>query len=57
MHVWAFAQNMFSGANYLAKLRYGDQLAQQLDQMQKYADEQFEVDEDYDQRSAQKCHH
>ncbi|UYF80108.1 PLxRFG domain-containing protein [Acinetobacter ursingii] len=49
----AFAQNMFSGANYLAKLRYGDQLAQQLDEMQKYADEQFEVDEDYDQRSAQ----
>ena len=49
----AFAQNMFSGANYLAKLRYGDQLAQQLDDMQKYADEQFEVDEDYDQRSAQ----
>lgn len=49
----AFAQNMFSGANYLAKLRYGDQLAQQLDDMQKYADEQFDVDEDYDQRSAQ----
>ncbi|WP_336034694.1 PLxRFG domain-containing protein [Acinetobacter bereziniae] len=49
----AFAQNMFSGANYLAKLRYGDQLAQQLDDMQKYADEQFEVNEDYDQRSAQ----
>jgi N12 class adenine-specific DNA methylase len=49
----AFAQNMFSGANYLAKLRYGDQLAQQLDDMQKYADEQFEVDDEYDQRSAQ----
>ncbi|WP_336938057.1 PLxRFG domain-containing protein [Acinetobacter modestus] len=50
----AFAQNMFSGANYLGKLRYGDQLAQQLDEMQKYSDEQFKVDDHYDQRSAQR---
>lgn len=37
----AFAQHMFSGANYLGKLRYGDQLAQQLDEMKKYSDEKF----------------
>jgi len=49
----AFAQNMFHGAGYLAKLRYGDQLADQLDKMQKYADEQFKTDDNYDQRSAQ----
>ncbi|WP_111894274.1 PLxRFG domain-containing protein [Acinetobacter sp. MB5] len=49
----AFAQNMVSGANYLAKLRYSDQLAEQLDEMQKYADEKFEKDSEYDQRSAQ----
>ncbi|WP_151980297.1 PLxRFG domain-containing protein [Acinetobacter guerrae] len=50
----AFAQNMFHGAGYLAKLRYGDQLAQQLDEMQKHADKQFIVDDEYDQRSAQR---
>lgn len=50
----AFAQNMFSGANYLAKLRYGDQLVEQLDKMQKHADEQFKNDVHYDQRSAQR---
>ena len=49
----AFAQNMFSGANYLGKLRYGDQLAEQLSEMQKHADEQFENVAGYDQRSAQ----
>ncbi|UUM25970.1 PLxRFG domain-containing protein [Acinetobacter colistiniresistens] len=49
----AFAQNMFSGANYLAKLRYGDQLAQQLDEMQKYADEKEKQDSSYDQPTAQ----
>ena len=50
----AFAQNMFSGANYLAKLRYGDQLVEQLDKMQKHADEQFKNNIHYDQRSAQR---
>ncbi|NWK52149.1 PLxRFG domain-containing protein [Acinetobacter sp. SwsAc5] len=49
----AFAQNMFSGANYLGKLRYGDQLAEQLSEMQKHADEQFKNVAGYDQRSAQ----
>lgn len=49
----AFAQHMFSGANYLGKLRYGDQLAQQLDEMKKYSNEQFKKAIGYDQRSAQ----
>lgn len=49
----AFAQHMFSGANYLGKLRYGDQLAQQLDEMKKYSNEQFNKGDGYDQRSAQ----
>ncbi len=48
----AFAQHMFSGANYLGKLRYGDQLAQQLDEMKKYSKEQFNKGVGYDQRSA-----
>ncbi|WAU72378.1 PLxRFG domain-containing protein [Acinetobacter sp. TR11] len=50
----AFAQHMFSGANYLGKLRYGDQLAQQLTDMQKHADDEFNKDIGYDQRSAQR---
>lgn len=50
----AFAQHMFSGANYLGKLRYGDQLAQQLTDMQKHADDEFNKDNGYDQRSAQR---
>lgn len=50
----AFAQHMFSGANYLGKLRYGDQLAQQLIDMQKHADGEFNKDIGYDQRSAQR---
>lgn len=50
----AFAQNMFHGAGYLAKLRYGDQLAQQLDDMQKFATEQAKQDSNYDQPSAQR---
>ncbi|QOW47915.1 PLxRFG domain-containing protein [Acinetobacter piscicola] len=50
----AFAQHMFSGANYLGKLRYGDQLAQQLTDMQKHADNEFNKDIGYDQRSAQR---
>ncbi len=49
----AFAQHMFSGANYLGKLRYGDQLAQQLDEMKKHSNEQFSKGVGYDQRSAQ----
>ncbi|AYO54379.1 PLxRFG domain-containing protein [Acinetobacter wuhouensis] len=49
----AYAQNMFSGANYLAKLRYGDQLADQLDAMQKYSDEQIKQDHRYNQSAAQ----
>lgn len=50
----AFAQNMFHGARYLAKLRYGDQLAQQLDDMQKYASEQSKLNDSYDQPTAQR---
>lgn len=50
----AFAQNMFHGASYLAKLRYGDQLAQQLDDMQKYASEQSNLNDSYDQPTAQR---
>ncbi len=34
----AFAQNVFHGASYLAKLRYGDQLQDQLAEMQKRVD-------------------
>ena len=50
----AFAQNMFHGAGYLAKLRYGDQLAQQLDDMQKYTSEQSKLKESFDQPTAQR---
>ncbi|MCH2003979.1 PLxRFG domain-containing protein [Acinetobacter ursingii] len=50
----AFAQNMFHGAGYLAKLRYGDQLAEQLDQMQKHANDQAKVNPEYDQPKAQR---
>lgn len=48
----AFAQHMFSSANYLGKLRYGDQLAQQIDDMKKYSNEQFNKGIGYDQNSA-----
>ncbi|QIL80984.1 phosphoribosyltransferase [Diaphorobacter sp. HDW4A] len=34
----AFAQNVFHGASYLAKLRYGDQLQEQLGDMQERVD-------------------
>lgn len=34
----AFAQNVFHGASYLAKLRYGDQLQDQLGEMQRRVD-------------------
>ncbi|WP_288401745.1 PLxRFG domain-containing protein [uncultured Acinetobacter sp.] len=50
----AFAQNMFHGAGYLAKLRYSDQLAEQLDQMQKYTTEQVKTNKDFDQPTAQR---
>ncbi|MEG2569116.1 MAG: PLxRFG domain-containing protein, partial [Acinetobacter sp.] len=50
----AYAQNMFHGASYLGKLRYSDQLAEQLDAMQKYADDKYKNDAGYDQPKAQK---
>lgn len=48
----AFAQNMFHGASYLAKLRYADVMAEQLDEMQKHADK-GKNDPNYDQPIAQ----
>ncbi|WP_265735963.1 PLxRFG domain-containing protein [Acinetobacter sp. CFCC 11171] len=45
----AFAQNMSSGASYLAKLRYGDQLTAQLDEMEEYAKAQIKKDPSYRQ--------
>ncbi|MCU4350234.1 PLxRFG domain-containing protein [Acinetobacter ursingii] len=45
----AFAQNMSSGAGYLAKLRYGDQLVAQLDEMEEYAKAQIKKDPGYKQ--------
>lgn len=45
----AFAQNMSSGAGYLAKLRYGDQLVAQLDEMKEYAKTQIKKDPSYKQ--------
>ena len=48
----AFAQNMFHGASYLAKLRYADVMAEQLDEMQKHADK-GKNDPNYDQVTAQ----
>ncbi|MHA3081673.1 PLxRFG domain-containing protein [Acinetobacter sp. ANC 5383] len=50
----AFAQNMFHGAGYLAKLRYSDLLDEQLSDMQKYADEQAKDNPEYDQPTAQR---
>lgn len=50
----AFAQNMFHGAGYLAKLRYSDQLAEQLDKMQKYSAEQAKINNSFDQPTAQR---
>lgn len=49
----AFAQNMLHGGSYLAKLRYGDQLAEQLDDMQKHATNEGKKDDAYDQVTAQ----
>ena len=50
----AFAQNMFHGARYLAKLRYSDVMQDNLDAMQKHVDEWAEVTEDFDQPKAQR---
>lgn len=41
----AFAQNMFHGARYLAKLRYSDRLQDQLDAMQDHIDAYRDVEE------------
>lgn len=49
----AFAQNMFHGARYLAKLRYSDLMQDELAAMQKHVDDWREV-EDFDQNSAQR---
>ncbi|MEG2266072.1 MAG: PLxRFG domain-containing protein, partial [Acinetobacter sp.] len=48
----AFAQNMFHGGSYLAKLRYGDQLAEQLDSMKKTVEKEIDKNPDYDQVTA-----
>jgi len=48
----AFAQNMFHGARYLAKLRYGDRLADFLDEMQDHVDTKA-TDAGYDSVRAQ----
>ncbi|MCW8037958.1 PLxRFG domain-containing protein [Acinetobacter entericus] len=50
----AFAQNMFHGASYLAKLRYSDLLSEQLDAMQKHASVSRKNDPAYDQPKAQR---
>lgn len=49
----AYAQNMFHGARYLAKLRYSDLMQDELTAMQKHVDDWREV-EDFDQNSAQR---
>lgn len=48
----AFAQNVFHGASYLAKLRYGDRLQDELSAMQRRVDEQA-GQEGFDQPKAQ----
>lgn len=48
----AFAQNMFHGARYLAKLRYADQLQTQLQYMQEHVDAYARIEE-YDSVKAQ----
>lgn len=50
----AFAQNMFHGASYLAKLRYSDQLTAQLDAMQEHADSEVKNNPDFNQPIAQR---
>ncbi|EPI3625452.1 PLxRFG domain-containing protein [Neisseria gonorrhoeae] len=49
----AYAQNMGSGANYLAKLRYADRMAEQLDVMQDFVDGR-KYEEGFDQRQLQR---
>lgn len=49
----AFAQNMFHGARYLAKLRYSDLMQDELSAMQKHVDDWREVP-DFDQNTAQR---
>lgn len=49
----AFAQNMFHGGRYLAKLRYADRMQSAITDMQKTADDLKEV-EDFDQPTAQR---
>ena len=49
----AFAQNMFHGGRYLAKLRYADLMQSEITDMQKMADDWKEV-EDFDQPTAQR---
>lgn len=48
----AFAQNVFHGARYLAKLRHADRLADQLMAMQEHVDER-QTDESYDSIAGQ----
>jgi hypothetical protein len=49
----AYAQNMFHGARYLAKLRYSDLMQDELNAMQQHVDDWKEV-EDFDQPKAQR---
>lgn len=49
----AFAQNMFHGSRYLAKLRYSDLMQDELSAMQKHVDDWREVP-DFDQNTAQR---
>lgn len=49
----AFAQNMFHGGRYLARLRYSERMRAELEQLQKYAD-QRKNDPDFDQPRAQR---
>lgn len=49
----AYAQNMFHGSRYLAKLRYSDLMQDELTAMQKHVDDWREA-EDFDQNSAQR---
>lgn len=50
----AFAQNMFHGAGYLAKLRYADVMEEQLDAMQEHATKTAKLDPKFDQPVAQR---
>ncbi|RRD41611.1 PLxRFG domain-containing protein [Comamonadaceae bacterium OH3737_COT-264] len=50
----AFAQNTVHGARYLAKLRYGDRMQEELERMQKHVDERGAADESYDQPKMQR---